>query len=151
MVGTDGSDLHFSAIRLGERPEIVSRYTRRGASQGETRSHGFFYKPDSENSGLLGLPISTPGHPGYEQLFESSAAILFLRNDDLQFREIGELTAQADKAVDDKCRASCVDWYGNARPIFIRGRMFALLGYELVEGYVDDGRIRELSRMSYAP
>lgn len=151
VVGTDGSDLHFSAIRLGERPEIVSRYTRRGASQGETRSHGFFYKPDSENSGLLGLPISTPGRPGYEQLFESSAAILFLRNDDLQFREIGELTAQADKAVDDKCRASCVDWYGNARPIFIRGRMFALLGYELVEGYVDDGRIRELSRMSYAP
>ena len=30
--------------------------------------------------------------------------------------------------------ASCVDWYGNARPIFLGDRMFALLGYELVEG-----------------
>ena len=151
VVGADDTDLHFSAIRLGDHPEIVSRYTRRGASQGETRSHGFFYKPDDEDSGLLGLPISRAGRPGYEHLFESSAAILFLRNDGLQFREIGELAAQADKAVDDKCRASCVDWYGNARPLFIRGRMFALLGYELVEGYVDDGRIRELNRMSYSP
>ena len=151
VVGADEKNLHFTAIRLSERPEIVSRYTRQGASQGETRSHGFFYKPDGENSGLLGLPITRPGRPGYEQLFESSAAIIFLRNEGLQFSEIGELAAQAGKAVDDKCRASCVDWYGNARPLFIRGRMFALLGYELVEGGMDDGRIRELSRMSYAP
>jgi len=151
VVGTDGTDLHFSAIRLGARPEVVSRYTRHEASQGETRSHGFFYKPDSETSGLLGLPISLPGRPGYEHLFESSAAILFLRNEGLQFREIGELAAQAEKAVNDQCRASCVDWYGNARPLFLRGRMFALLGYELVEGSVVDGRIRELDRINYAP
>jgi len=44
-----------------------------------------------------------------------------------------------------------VDWYGNARPIFLRGRTFALLGYELVEGREDDGRIRELRRVSFAP
>ncbi|HKS11247.1 MAG TPA: beta-propeller domain-containing protein [Pyrinomonadaceae bacterium] len=151
VVGTDGKDLHFSAIRLGGRPEIASRYTRREASQGELRSHGFFYKPESETSGLLGLPIGLPGRPGSEHLFESSAAILFLRNDGLQFQEIGELAAQADKAVDDRCRASCVDWYGNARPLFLRGRMFALLGYELVEGSVMQGRIREVSRINYAP
>ncbi|HEY0729009.1 MAG TPA: beta-propeller domain-containing protein [Pyrinomonadaceae bacterium] len=151
VVGTDGTDLHFSSIRLGMRPEVVSRYTRREASQGETRSHGFFYKPETAASGLLGLPISLPGRPGYAQLFQSSAAILFLRNEGLQFSEIGELAAQAEKAVDDQCRASCVDWYGNARPLFLRGRMFALLGYELVEGNVVDGRIRELDRMNYAP
>ena len=151
VVGTDGTDLHFSAIRLGTRPEVVSRYTRQGASQGETRSHGFFYKPDTAISGLLGLPISRPARPGYEHLFESSAAILFLRNEGLQFREVGELAAQAEKAVNDQCRASCVDWYGNARPLFLRGRMFALLGYELVEGSVVDGRIRELDRINYAP
>lgn len=152
VVGTDGNDLHFSAIRLGGgRPEITSRYTRREATQGELRSHGFFYKPDSENSGLLGLPIGLPGRPGYEHLFESSAAILFLRNEGLQFQEIGELAAQADKAVDDRCRASCVDWYGNARPLFLRGRMFALLGYELVEGSLVQGHVREVSRINYAP
>jgi hypothetical protein len=52
---------------------------------------------------------------------------------------------------DDARRVSCVDWYGNARPLFLRGRIFALLGYELVEGREDDGRIRELRRVSFAP
>jgi hypothetical protein len=150
VVGTDGTDLHFTAIRLGQQPEIASRYTRPGASQGELRSHGFFYKPENENSGTIGLPISTPARSGYRHLFESSAAILFLRNESLQFRPIGELGAQAEKAIDDKCRASCIDWYGNARPLFLRGRMFALLGYELVEGKLEDGQIHELRRINYA-
>ena len=151
IVGSDGKDLHFSAVRLGPWPEIVSRYTREGASQGEQRSHGFFYKPDGQDSGMLGLPISVPGRAGYKHLFESSAAILFLRNDSLQFREIGELGSQPERAIDDRCRASCVDWYGNARPLFLRGRVFALLGYEIVEGRLDDGRMHELRRVNYAP
>ena len=151
IVGTDGQNLHFSALRLGQWPEIVSRYTRKEASQGETRSHGFFYKPEGDDSGMLGLPISVPGRAGYRHLFESSAAILFLRNDSLQFREVGELGSQPERAVDDKCRASCVDWYGNARPLFLRGRVFALLGYEIVEGTLDDGRMREMRRVTYAP
>ena len=151
VVGTDGKNLHFSSIRLGQWPEIVSRYMRAEASQGETRSHGFFYKPDGDNSGMLGLPISVPGRAGYKHLFENSAAILFLKNDSLQFREVGELGSQPDKAIDDQCRASCVDWYGNARPLFLRGRVFALLGYEIVEGRLDDGRMHELRRVNYAP
>jgi Beta propeller domain len=151
IVGTDGKDLHFSSVRLGQWPVIVSRYARQGASQGELRSHGFFYKPDEPNSGTLGLPISVPGRPGYEHLFENSAAIVFLRNDHLQLREVGELTSQPDKASDDQCRASCVDWYGNARPLFLRGRVFALLGYELVEGTLEDERMREIRRINYAP
>ncbi len=151
IVGTDGTDLHFSSLRLGQWPEIVSRYTRKEASQGERRSHGFFYKPDGDNSGVLGLPISVPGRAGYKHLFENSAAILFLKNESLQFREVGELGSQPEKAIDDRCRASCVDWYGNARPLFLRGRVFALLGYEIVEGRLDDGRIQELRRVNYAP
>lgn len=149
VVGTDGDNLHFTGIRLSQQPEIASRYTREGASQGETRSHGFFFKPDGESSGTLGLPISMPARPGYRHLFETSAAILFLRNESLQFHPIGELGAQSEKAVDDGCRASCVDWYGNARPLFLRGRVFALLGYELVEGQVDNGRMRERRRINY--
>lgn len=151
IVGTDGKDLHFTSLRLGAWPEIVSRYTREAASQGELRSHGFFYKPDGDDSGTLGLPITVPGRPGYRHLFEGSAAILFLRNDSLQFREVGELGAQSHKAIDDQCRASCVDWYGNARPLFLRGRVFALLGYEIVEGTLDDGRMKEVRRVNYAP
>ena len=151
VVGTDGKDLHFTSIRLGGFPEVADRYTRKGASQGELRSHGFFYKPDGPNSGTLGLPISTPGRPGYRHLFESSAAILFLRNNSLHFEEVGELAARPEKAIDDACRASCIDWYGNARPLFVRGRVLALLGYEIVEGFLDDGRVHEMRRINYAP
>jgi hypothetical protein len=151
VVGTDGSDLHFSAIRLGDAPEVADEYIRKGASQGELRSQGFFYKPDGAESGVLGLPISIPGRAGYRQLFEDSAAILFLRNDGLHFQELGELNAQSEKAVDDGCRASCVDWYGNSRPLFFRGRIIAMLGYELVEGKLEDGRVQELRRVNYSP
>jgi hypothetical protein len=151
VVGTDGQNLHFSAVRLGRRPTLAQRYTSAGASQGELRSHGFFYKPDGRDSGILGLPVRSPSQPGYAHLTEGSASILFLRNRPSRFEELGELAAGVDGGGDDGCRASCVDWYGNARPLFLRGRIFALLGYELVEGTLAGGRIREARRISYAP
>jgi hypothetical protein len=151
VIGTDGNDLHFTAVDLEKAPRVAFQYRREGASQGELRSHGFFYKPDGPNSGMLGLPISSPSRAGYRHLFENSTSILFLRNDSSQFQEIGTLASMPERAVDDGCRASCVDWYGNARPLFLRGRIFALLGYEIVEGTLDDGRMRELRRVNYAP
>lgn len=151
VVGSDGSDLHFSAVALGGAPAHGGTYVFPAASQGETRSHGFFYRPEGERTGMLGLPVRGGSRPGYEQLRHGSAAILFLRNDALRFRELGRLDSGAERVVDDGCRASCVDWYGNARPLFLRGRVFALMGYELVEGSVTDGRIREVRRVSFAP
>jgi len=151
VVGTDGNDLHFTSLRLGRSPEVADEYVRKDASQGELRSQGFFYKPDGPNSGLLGLPISRAGRAGYKHLVEGSAAILFLKNDSLHFQEMGELGAGPKVALNDGCRASCVDWYGNARPLFLHGRYIALLGYELVEGTIEEGQIHEMRRVSYAP
>ena len=151
VIGTDGTNLHFTAVRLGDQASVAGSYTRNDASQGELRSHGFFYKPDSASGGVVGLPISRPARAGYKHLFENSAAILFLRSNALRFDDLGELAANPDRVVDDACRASCVDWYGNARPLFIGGRVFGLLGYEIVEGAITDGRLRETRRVSYAP
>ena len=123
VVGTDGKDLHFTAVRLGSAPQVADDYVREGASQSELPSQGFFYKPDGEDSGMIGLSISAPGRAGYEHLFENSAAILFLHNKGRHFEEVGELEARPTKGMDDKCRASCVDWYGNARPLFIHRRV----------------------------
>jgi hypothetical protein len=150
VLGSDGKDLHLASIRLGPRPEIASRYKRENTEQGEVRSHAFFYKPDSPDSGTLGLPISIPSRPGYTHVSESPAGILFLRNEALQFQVLGELDGQAE-VVEDSCRASCVDWYGNARPLFTGGRVIALIGYELVEGKLEHGRLHEARRVSYAP
>ncbi len=150
VVGTNGSDLYFSPVRLDEGPQVRPSYIRKGASQGELRSHGFFYKPDDENTGLLGLPIAREGREGYRHLEEDSAAIIFLRNSGLEFSKVGELEAR-NATASDGCRASCVDWYGNARPIFLHGRIFALLGYELVEGKLSKDRLREMRRVNYTP
>jgi hypothetical protein len=99
---------------------------------------------------MLGLPISMPGRAGYRHLFENSAAIVFLKNNALHFEELGQLGAQPENAKDDGCRASCVDWYGNSQPLFLRGRIIALLGYEMVEGSMERRRIREMRRVNYA-
>jgi hypothetical protein len=151
LIGSDGRSLHFSGVRLGRGAALAERYIRKAASQGETRSHGFFYRPDGANSGLLGLPIRGEGEPGHAQLRQGSASILYLRNADFHLTEAGELASGAAASADDGCRASCVDWYGNARPLFLRGRVFALLVYELVDGAEDAGRIREVRRASFAP
>ncbi len=148
VVGTDGRNLHFSAVDLGASPRLRGRYTQRGASQGETRSHGFFFKArgDERSGGTLGLPIRGGGAPGWMHLARNSAAILYLNVDDLEFNRVGALSARSGE-INDRCVVSCVDWYGNARPLFLRGRVFALLGYELVEGRVDGGEMTERRRV----
>ena len=57
VVGSDGRDLHFTSLRLARLPVASDRYVRKNASQGETRSHGFFYKVENEYDGLVGLPV----------------------------------------------------------------------------------------------
>lgn len=153
VVGSAGRDLHFSTVRLEREASIPHRFTRPDAAQGETRTHGFFYKAESEEAGIVGLPVVAGGRPGYKQLRQGSAAITFLRNDALMLNELGDLTAGAvdERGLNDGCKASCVDWYGNARPIFLRNRVFALMGYEIVEGRLDRGGIAEIRRVSFAP
>lgn len=146
VIGSDGRNLHFSAVELGAQADFGGAYVQRDASQGELRSHGFFYKPTGQHHGMLGLPIRSASSPGHAHLTQGSAEILFLDVDRLNFRELGALASDPRVDQDDKCEVSCVDWYGNARPIFYKGRVFALLGYELVEGARDQSSIHETRR-----
>jgi hypothetical protein len=158
VVGSRGNDLVFSPIELGSDKEAHARrdYVRKNASQGELRSHGFFYKPGSNpREGMIGLPIRSEGTFGSQYLSEGSASVLFLRARSMEFTELGSLRASRITTNHDGCRASCADWYGNARPIFGKGRIFALMGYDLVEGRLEDeGRsshIAERNRLNFAP
>jgi hypothetical protein len=154
VVGTDtDSSLHFSGIRLGPWPARVQHYAIKDASQGELRSHGFFYSPNPDRTGLLGLPIRGGGESGWKHLVEGSVAVLFLGNEGRDFVEAGALHSSeaSEDDEEDGCIASCTDWYGNSRPIFLRNRIFALLGYELVEGRMRDGRIKAFRRIDFTP
>jgi len=150
VVGSAGKNLYFTPVKLGNSPRIKPAYLRENASQGEDRSHGFFYKTKDSNSGLLGLPIIGGGNNS-GRYRRGSASILFLRNNSMKLNELGTLAARPKSSGNDGCRASCVDWYGNARPLFIKGRVFALLGYEIVEGTVTDDGIKERRRRSFSP
>ncbi|HEY4583320.1 MAG TPA: beta-propeller domain-containing protein [Lysobacter sp.] len=142
LVGNDGGDLVFTGLRLrGGRASLAGAYRHQDASQGDDRTHGFFYRPTTADEGVLGLPVLHRGE-------REGASVLFLHNRDLALSPLGTLDSRRDEA-DDACRASCVDWYGNARPIFIGDRVFALMGYELVEGRVDSGAVRELRRVDF--
>jgi len=157
LVGNAGTDLHFTSVRLAARqPEVASTYVQPNAAQGETRTHGFFYRASSRDEGLLGLPIVGARRTGWNAYRGESAAVLFLRSRSLALQAVGELQSRGAGLVNDQCKASCVDWYGNARPLFLGERVLALMGYELVEGRVarsraGSERIDELRRISFAP
>jgi Beta propeller domain len=156
VIGGTPRGLGFSTVELdGAAPDLGDRYVHPDSAEGESRSHAFFFSPDPDSpdgvSGTVGLPVAKRADPALARFFGSSAAMVFLRRERRRLSPAGELEAQTRAVVDDACQASCVDWYGNARPIFWGGRTFALLGYELVEGELAGGRIREAGRISFAP
>ena len=156
LVGTQNTSLAFTTIALGGTDRMVyanpvGTFQLANAAQGETRSHGFFYKPESEKNGILGLPFRGSGSSGWKQLRNVSSGIVYVKNNNLSLSEMGILGASPNPNTNDNCKASCVDWYGNSRPLFIKGRVFALMGYELVEGKVSGNSISEVRRIDFSP
>jgi hypothetical protein len=148
IAGSARQDLLLSSVALGETARVVSRFTLPGASQEDERSHGFFYKPLATRHGVFGLPV-VEGKPGNQR-----ASVQFLRNANLQLAPAGALAAHGRGSIQastDNCVASCYDWYGDARPIFIGDRVYGLLGYELVEGELLGDRVRERRRLDFVP
>lgn len=162
LVGNAGSELRFSAVRLdGRGAQLAGRQAMPGVRQGESRTHGFFYRSTGPDEGLLGLPVIGPGGgawPGTGRP-QGAAAVVFMRQRGGQFTALGELAAGAAPMGEDGCKASCVDWYGNARPIFLGSRVLALMGYEIVEGRIEPGsggrgadeRVVEQRRIDFSP
>ncbi|NTX50462.1 beta-propeller domain-containing protein [Myxococcus sp. CA039A] len=149
VVGENTLGLRLTTVALGEGgPELKGTLLRPGAEQGESRSHGFFFKPDGSGGGVMGLPLRFQGG-AWSSLRYGSAEVSFVRVDpELELTTLGSLGASVETG-DDACTKSCTDWYGNARPIFYRERIFALMGYELVEAHVTERAVEESFRVSY--
>ncbi len=148
VIGGAGPDLHFTSVRLGDKATLAGRLVRSGAAQSESRSHGFFYKAEATDQGVIGLPVLSTEDGGDGR---APASVLYLKNQGLRLSSLGSLASRPGIGEDDACQASCVDWYGNARPLFVQDRVFALMGYELVEGRRDGQRLVERRRISFAP
>lgn len=168
LVMSGEEDLVFSTVGLSPTgAQIIDRYAMPGAEEAESRSHAFFYNPDLNSPdgarGVVGLPVMRrmeedenaddydDGEADSSWRTRWSADVTFLRRGPNGLSPLGGLSARPGPAVNDYCVASCTDWYGDARPIFHDGRVFALLGYELVEGRERRGRMREIGRVGFAP
>jgi len=148
----------------GATPRLSDTLRLEGRVETEGRSHAFNSLVGADGSGLMGLPtVQRIG--GMDRYAWRSAAsdLSFLSVDAAgRLQSLGALAAHAqgndrrrwyrdDDVPDDpaiySCQVSCIDWYGNSRPLFTRGRLFALSATELIEGRVADGRIGEVQRI----
>lgn len=142
--------LSLSYLSLGSAPRIASTTLLRRRFESEGRSHAFNAWIRSDGSGLIGIPTSLRewrAGRGWSDS-ESSELSFIAVGADKSLSSAGELApGPRDGSPGYRCRVSCVDWYGNSRPIFTGGRVFALMGTDLVEGRLANGRIAELARL----
>jgi hypothetical protein len=158
----DSAGLFVTLIDLDGRPRIASsvRLERRFESEG--RSHAFNSLIEPDGSGVMGLPTIGGETLSSRAAWRSSASDLSFLTVDRRGRltPVGELERRFDYGTDEDddedgipgydCEVSCVDWYGNSRPIFTDGRVFALTGTELIEGRIFAGEISEVQRLNIA-
>lgn len=114
--------LQLPAVTLGPAIELSA------AGEGEHRSHAFFFRPGSAG-GTFGITVSA-SRSGWWGNGVSNLAFFNVDTSGV----LGALnTISSSVAAGGACETSCVDWYGNTRPIFMNGRAFALMGSELQE------------------
>lgn len=159
VVGLDENEtVSYQSLRLGSgAAHLVDILTEPYGAMAENRSHGFYYRPDSEG-GLFAIPVeqelegaSYKRVEGIYYELEPVADMLITRVfPDLSMRSVGVLRGdrQAVWTSEDDCDLSCYDWYGSSRPIFWDGRIFALLKYELIESELHTDRLTEKQRLN---
>jgi hypothetical protein len=137
---------------LRANPRVADTKPLGDLVESEGRSHAFNYISDDDGSGTFGLPtiVSKRGQKwSYYDSDEASDVQFFTADRALNITPRGFLGGIPAKDEEDayKCEVSCVDWYGNSRPIFIDGRIFALTGTELIEGKVLERGVVEVGRL----
>lgn len=142
--------LSLSYVSLGRDARFASSTLLPGRFESEGRSHAFNATMRADGTGLMGIPTAMPkvrGNHGWATTQDSDLSFLELRPGQV-LASVGELRVSGRKpAKGYECLVSCVDWYGNSRPIFTGGRVFALMGSQLVEGRVSGGRVMEIGRV----
>jgi hypothetical protein len=151
VTGYSGADgLNLSYVTLGAAPRLSSTAFLPGRFESEGRSHAFGAWMRQDGSGLIGLPTTRRRYRAGRGWSDSeSSELSYVRiGSDRMLAHAGELRPGRRRVPSAyRCEVSCVDWYGNSRPIFTGGRIFALMATDLVEGRLISGRIAETGRV----
>ncbi|MEM9071705.1 MAG: beta-propeller domain-containing protein [Myxococcota bacterium] len=139
LVTLRGDGVEYLSVDLQSAPRAHEQRRLVGASGAETRTHGFFFLPRAPGTGTFGVPIVRSS--GRQDA--GRAAIAFFDMDGFQTTLAGTIFSNGTEVP---CTQSCVDWYGNARPVFWGGRIFALMGSEFVAAERREGELVEAGR-----
>jgi hypothetical protein len=149
-----GLDFAVSSVSLRRRPSIADTQVVPGVVESEGRSHAFNARVENDGSGIFGLPVLDLAALESSQWDDTPVDVhFFTATKALELdsaRQLSSNPALQRGTTAYSCEVSCYDWYGNARPIFYRERIFALTGLELIEGALLDGRIWEVGRVQLA-
>jgi hypothetical protein len=148
----DDLGLRLSFVDLDRSASVAGTAYLEGRYESEGRSHAFNSIIYPEGEGLMGLPtVRAEEDSGRRWWRSDESSISFLR-----FTNEGRLIDLSDvppgenagkEAEGYRCEVSCVDWYGNSRPIFIDRGVYALMGTELVEGRAMPDRVEVMRRL----
>ncbi len=138
--GEEGSAVRSSAF-------LPRRY------ESEGRSHAFNATYSLAGDGMLGVPTVTRVERSNGYWWYSDVSDLSFLGFDAKgmLADAGQITATPEDKVQTAegydCEVSCIDWYGNARPIFLGGKVYGLMATELVEAEVVAGKVSERRRV----
>lgn len=143
--------LDLSLIQLAATSYRLDTAHLTGRFESEGRSHAFNSLIDADGSGMIGIPSVLSRERSGRFVWNSEGS-------DVSFLTVtaaGRLTdagalmqGMKRPAPGYSCAVSCVDWYGNSRPIFTDGRIFALMATEITEGRMQQGEIAEVQRLN---
>jgi hypothetical protein len=152
----DESGLRVSYVALGGEDSAAAirssallplRY------ESEGRSHAFNATMTWEGDGMLGVPTVTRVERSNGYWWYSDVSDLSFLGFDRSgiLADGGQIIATPEDEVETAegydCEVSCIDWYGNARPIFLAGKVYGLMATELVEAEVVGGKVAERRRV----
>lgn len=151
VASEEPSGLVLSALSTSDLSAQPSELRIPGVRQGESRSHGFFFKPSASGGGTFGYAVMN--EPGRSSAYFGNGISnlgFFSVGADRALGKIGIVSAGNDVG---SCETSCIDWYGNTRPIFLKERVFALMGSELAQVSLADGasRVGAAAELTLAP
>jgi len=152
----DQSGLRVSYVGLedeGYTANIRSSAFLSGRYESESRSHAFNATYTFAGDGMMGVPTVSRVERSNGYWWYSDVSDLSFLSFSAQglLADAGQIIATPEGDVKTgegyDCEVSCIDWYGNARPIFLGGRVYGLMATELVEADVVDGRVMERRRV----
>jgi hypothetical protein len=136
-------DTQIGVVALGDEAHVLAQLRSPQAGTPDSRTIGGAYHPLGAGRGFFAQPLA--------EITEPTASLQFYGFDQGRLSHVGELLSSPKR--EDGCEVSCdpFDWFGDSRAIFIGDRIYAFIGYELVEARLEQGRIRETRRIDFTP